>query len=194
MPCTDQHLAAAITRLLNERAADSTICPSEVARALSSDAWRPLMPRVREVAVGMARQGALDIRQKGRTVDPDGTLRGPIRLGHKTSETADTAGHPTTPDGRYFVVRGRLWRKTNPHLPKDVRDDLVAQLMDARRALRGQLTDAQRKAARARVDRVKRALGERGPVWWDDGAPDYNRKLAKNTPYREWFSRTAEQA
>ena len=32
------------------------------------------------------------------------------------------------------------------------------------------------------------ALGERGPVWWDDGAPDYNRRLVRNTPYLEWFA------
>ena len=25
----------------------------------------------------------------------------------------------------------------------------------------------------------------RGPVWWEDGAPDYNRRLLKNTPYSE---------
>ena len=31
------------------------------------------------------------------------------------------------------------------------------------------------------------ALGERGPPWWDDGAPDYNRRMAVNTPYRAWF-------
>ena len=42
--------------------------------------------------------------------------------------------------------------------------------------------------ARARVDAAKRALGERGPPWWNDGAPDYNRRLIKNTPYSEWFA------
>jgi hypothetical protein len=26
-------------------------------------------------------------------------------------------------------------------------------------------------AAHRAVDEVKRALGERGPVWWDDGSP-----------------------
>jgi len=31
-------------------------------------------------------------------------------------------------------------------------------------------------------------LGERGPVWWADGTPDYNRHLAKNTPYAEWYA------
>lgn len=41
-------------------------------------------------------------------------------------------------------------------------------------------------AARADVDPAKVALGERGPVWWEDGAPDLNRHFAKNTPYAEW--------
>ena len=95
--------------------------------------------------------------------------------------------HPTTPDGRYFVVRGRLWRKANPALSADQRDALVRQLMDARRKLRGTRTDDERAAARQQVDEAKRALGERGPVWWTDGAPDFNRKMAKNTPYRDWF-------
>ena len=47
--------------------------------------------------------------------------------------------------------------------------------------------DALRRDARKRVDAAKVGLGERGPVWWDDGSPDYNRHLAKNTPYRGWF-------
>ena len=37
------------------------------------------------------------------------------------------------------------------------------------------------------MDEAKRALGERGPVWWTDGAPDYNRRMAKNTPYADWY-------
>ncbi len=43
-------------------------------------------------------------------------------------------------------------------------------------------------AARAAVDEAKRALGERGPVWWTDGAPDYNRRMVRNTPYAAWFA------
>ena len=94
---------------------------------------------------------------------------------------------PTTPDGRYIVVRGRLWRAANPHLPAAEKERLVKTLMDARR--RKRTTDPEaREAARRDVDAAKHALGERGPVWWDDGAPDYNRHLAKNTPYREWFA------
>jgi hypothetical protein len=95
--------------------------------------------------------------------------------------------HPTTPDGRYFIVAGRLWRSTNPAIPEERRHRLVAELMQARRALK----DAKRgrgdlRLARDRVDAAKVALGERGPVWWGDGAPDLNRHMAKNTPYAEW--------
>lgn len=43
-------------------------------------------------------------------------------------------------------------------------------------------------ASRAAVDAAKHALGERGPVWWDDGAPDYTRHMARNTPYAAWFA------
>ena len=90
---------------------------------------------------------------------------------------ADRPPYPVTPDGRYFVVRGRLWRTSNPALLPARREVLVRELMEARR-----------KRDRARVDAAKRALGERGDPWWTDGAPDYNRYLAKNTPYAAWFA------
>jgi hypothetical protein len=99
--------------------------------------------------------------------------------------------YPVTPDGRYFVVRGRLWRSTNPALPAAERERLVGELMTARRAVVTARRDVDSEAlavARAGVDAAKRQLGERGPVWWDDGAPDYNRHMARNTPYATWFS------
>ena len=98
--------------------------------------------------------------------------------------------HPVTPDGRYFVVRGRLWRRSDPRLPDAERQALVDALMDARRAVRAALTTGDRDelaAARARVDAAKRSLGERGPVWWTDGAPDLNRRSVSTTPYAAWF-------
>jgi hypothetical protein len=105
-----------------------------------------------------------------------------------------SARYPTTPDGRYFVVRGRLWRTSNPDLPLDERQQLVNQLMTARRkvglAKKAGDLDAEC-SARVAVDAAKRALGERGPVWWTDGAPDYNRKMAANTPYADWFAGVA---
>ncbi len=96
--------------------------------------------------------------------------------------------HPTTPDGRYFVVRGRLWRRSNPALADDVREALVRRLMAARQALRGRRSVEERAAARRVVEDAKVALGERGPVWWTDGAPDYNRRMARTTPYADWFA------
>lgn len=93
-----------------------------------------------------------------------------------------------TTDGRYIVVRGRLWRSTNPHLAPAERERLTALLMAARRQLCGQSTLEARAAARSAVDAVKVALGERGPLWWTDGAPDFNRRMARNTPYAGWFA------
>jgi hypothetical protein len=96
--------------------------------------------------------------------------------------------YPRTPDGRYFVVRGRLWRLSNPALDPQAREALVQELMAARRAIRSAADDPEALVkARARVDSAKRALGERGPVWWADGTPDYNRRLIRNTPYAEWL-------
>jgi hypothetical protein len=99
--------------------------------------------------------------------------------------------YPVTPDGRYFVVRGRLWRTSNPALPEQLRRSLTSQLMAARRqvAAAKRIADPAALAqARAQVDAAKVALGERGPVWWSDGAPDYNRRLAVNTPYAQWYA------
>jgi hypothetical protein len=96
--------------------------------------------------------------------------------------------YPRTPDGRYFVVRGRLWRLSDPRLDPAERERLVRDLMTARRAVRDAKGDAAVTAgARAEVDKAKRALGERGPVWWTDGEPDYNRHMALKTPYAAWF-------
>jgi hypothetical protein len=96
-----------------------------------------------------------------------------------------------TPDGRYFVVRGRLWRTSNPGLAPHQRQQLVDELMRARRqvGLAKKAGDAEaERAARDAVDAAKHGLGERGPVWWNDGAPDVNRKMAANTPYASWYA------
>ncbi|TWI67736.1 hypothetical protein IP91_01855 [Pseudoduganella lurida] len=103
--------------------------------------------------------------------------------------------YPVTPDGRYFVVRGRLWRTSNPALDPQLRQELVDRLMAARRqvGVAKKAGDAQaERAARAEVDGAKRGLGERGPAWWTDGAPDFNRRMVANTPYAEWFAALPE--
>lgn len=108
--------------------------------------------------------------------------------------TYKKARHPTpppvTPDGRYIVVRGRLWRASNPRLILERRAALVQELMDARRAVgcakRSRDADLE-KTAHIAVDAAKIALGERGAPWWTDGEPDLNRHMARNTSYADWF-------
>ncbi|MDO6414397.1 hypothetical protein Q4F19_08390 [Sphingomonas sp. BIUV-7] len=101
------------------------------------------------------------------------------------------AAPPLTPDGRYIVVRGRLWRAANLDLSHDRRQELVNELMAARRAV-GQAERvgdaAAAAAAHAAVHATKVALRERGSPWWTDGAPDLNQKMVKNTCYSEWYA------
>ncbi|MGN8342457.1 hypothetical protein ACLEJQ_02470 [Pseudomonas sp. SMV71] len=99
--------------------------------------------------------------------------------------------YPVTPDGRYFVVKGRLWRCTNPHLSHADRDRWVKALMDARRSVKLAKADADDAAlamARSAVNQAKVALGERAAPWWDDGAPDVNQCLVVNTRYADWYA------
>ncbi len=100
-----------------------------------------------------------------------------------------------TPDGRYIAVRGRLWRRADPLLPPERRAALVSELMAARQAVRAALHGTGVLAeARARVDAAKRGLGERGDVWWTDGAPDLTRHMARLTSYASWFAALPDAA
>ena len=71
-------------------------------------------------------------------------------------------------------------------LVPEQRQQLVNRLMRAHRAI-GQALRASDAAAlrdaRDQVEAAKAGLGERGLVWWADGAPEYIRHLVKNTPY-----------
>jgi hypothetical protein len=69
---------AKILELLDER--ETSICPSEVARALRPRGnWRALMPAVREAAAVLAGRGIVEIRQRGQRVSPR-SYKGPIRI------------------------------------------------------------------------------------------------------------------
>jgi hypothetical protein len=87
-------------------------------------------------------------------------------------------------------------RCSNPDPLEDTRQHLVAKLMKARRqkgaALRAK-DEVGIEAARAAIDAAKRKLGERGDVWWTDGAPDWNRHLVNSTAYAEWFQRIEDK-
>lgn len=76
----DRRLEETIVALLDARAADSTICPSEAAREVDPDGWRQLMEPARRAARRLVAQGRCVIRQGGRVVDPS-TAKGPIRVG-----------------------------------------------------------------------------------------------------------------
>ena len=67
-----------------------------------------------------------------------------------------------TEDGRYIIVDGRRWRASDPSIPDALRQELVNELMSARRAVR-----SNPETARPRVHDAKVALGERGDPWWE---------------------------
>ncbi|TWT85757.1 hypothetical protein Pla123a_05640 [Posidoniimonas polymericola] len=76
---TAEQIAACLLELAEQRGAGKTFCPSEAARRLSPEDWRPLMPAIRSVATRLAEKGGLAITQAGRPASID--AKGPIRLG-----------------------------------------------------------------------------------------------------------------
>lgn len=72
-------LEAAILELLAARAATSTICPSDAARAVGDENWRDLMEPARRAARRLVDAGEVEITQGGSVVDPS-TAKGPIRI------------------------------------------------------------------------------------------------------------------
>lgn len=76
-------IRACVLGLLSQRAATSSICPSEVARALGPQdpsGWRALMEPVREQARHLATEGVIVITQGSQALAPDQPFDGPIRL------------------------------------------------------------------------------------------------------------------
>jgi hypothetical protein len=73
-------------------------------------------------------------------------------------------------DERYITIKGRRWRRSDPSLSAERRQELVDELMSARRAVKAAKGAADREAERAARDRVQAAkvgLGERGKPWWE---------------------------
>jgi methylated-DNA-protein-cysteine methyltransferase related protein len=76
----DTTIARKIRELLARRAVTSSICPSDVARALRPHGdWRALMEDIRTVAGKLVAAGEVAITQRGRPVEL-ATVRGPIRI------------------------------------------------------------------------------------------------------------------
>lgn len=82
MSSQKNQIDAKILELVAERGAEKSICPSEVARALvGSDEkeWRLLMKPIRARAVELAQADRIEIRRKGKRVDPE-SFKGVYRL------------------------------------------------------------------------------------------------------------------
>jgi hypothetical protein len=77
---SEQRLRDAMLVLVRERGPSKTICPSDAARAVGGERWRDLKDDARDIARKLAREGEVEISQKGEVVDPDATWRGPIRI------------------------------------------------------------------------------------------------------------------
>jgi hypothetical protein len=75
----EPELRAAILELLAQRDPGKTICPSDAARAVAGDGFRPLMDAARAAAARLADEGRIVVTQRGEPVDPR-NHRGPIRL------------------------------------------------------------------------------------------------------------------
>ncbi|MEU6062218.1 DUF3253 domain-containing protein [Streptomyces sp. NPDC047097] len=81
-PDAPERLEETVLRLLDQRAENATICPSDAARAAHSDSgdgWRALMDPVREAVRRLVAAGRVEVVQHGEVVDMD-TARGPIRV------------------------------------------------------------------------------------------------------------------
>ena len=76
---TDTALEHAVLELLAARARGATICPSEAARAVGGDDWRPLMEPARAAARRLVARGQVEITQGSRVVDGS-TAKGPVRV------------------------------------------------------------------------------------------------------------------
>lgn len=74
-----QRAASTIRTLLRHRGADSSICPSDVARTVASPNWRPVLDDIRNVGAEMAARGEIVITQSGTSVPDPFRSRGPIR-------------------------------------------------------------------------------------------------------------------
>lgn len=76
----DASLEQSIRALLAQRAGGASICPSEAARAVAPEAWRPLMERTRRAARRLVAAGEVEVLQRGRVVRDPSTTSGPIRI------------------------------------------------------------------------------------------------------------------
>ncbi|MBI5089117.1 MAG: DUF3253 domain-containing protein [Actinobacteria bacterium] len=85
-------------------------------------------------------------------------------------------------DARWITIEGRRWRRSDPAIPPTLRQELVDELMAARRAVAAEHRSGDAagvRRARDRVHAAKLALGERGAPWWEQpNDDDLRRRVA----------------
>ena len=67
---TDKDIRDCILSFAKKRGPDKSLCPSEVARDLQPEDWRPLMIDVRRVTASLVAEGSVVVTQFGKPVDP----------------------------------------------------------------------------------------------------------------------------
>lgn len=75
-----RRLESSIRALTEHRGPQSSICPSDAARAVGGENWRDLMADARDAARKLAESGDVQITQRGNVVDPADEWTGPIRI------------------------------------------------------------------------------------------------------------------
>ena len=92
------------------------------------------------------------------------TRRKQSRRNSKATESDQSAS--VVPENAFIIIEGRRWRASDPHIPDAFRQELVNELMAARRAVREATNAVELRRSRRRVHDAKVALGERGHPWW----------------------------
>ena len=200
-------IARVLRRLLRDRGAAKTICPSEVARALDAGDWRRTMPAVRAEVARLVDRGELVVMQRGRVVDPH-HARGPIRVARADVDRAryvsayrgiDFRKHPE----RYRVGRGEqgvlvaepyksellpLWRFRTEAIARQSAADLWKAFVAYRRARDFVGMDMARKYLQMGFTRARRYANRRSGTKYaarDVGRPRRTRVTLARDPDRE---------
>lgn len=140
---SSKQLERAVLDLLAHRGT-ATACPSEVARALAPEDWRPLMEPVRAAATRLQQRGEVDVYQHGKPVRLT-DARGPVRLRAADVKDVDYRREPH----RYRIGRGEegvltvqpykgellpLWRFATPSQAKSSASAIWKKFLDYGRA------------------------------------------------------------
>jgi hypothetical protein len=166
-----KQLDKAVHDLLADRGT-ATACPSEVARALAPDDWRPLMDAVRGAAARLQQRGKLDAYQHGKPVQLT-NARGPIRLRAANVNEIDYRREPE----RYRIGRGEegvltvqpykgellpLWRFATPSQAKASASSIWKKFLEYGRASDFVGMDMARKYLQMGFTRSRRYANHKG--------------------------------